>query len=49
MNQLYNEGLLTEVLFATHFSQWAYGSWIDFGEVRPDSMSTPFDLVTMKV
>jgi len=40
MNQLYNEELLSEVLFATHFSQWAYSSWIDFGQIRVDSMSS---------
>ena len=49
MSQLRQSGELTEELFATHFSQWAYGSWIDFGEIRIDSMSSKFDIVTIKV
>ena len=49
MSQLRQMEELTEELFATHFSQWAYGSWIDFGEIRVDSMSSKFDFVTVKV
>ena len=49
MSQLRSIEEVTEELFATHLSQWAYGSWIDFGEVRVDSMGSKFDLVTVKV
>jgi len=36
-------------MFATHLSQWAYGSWIDFGEVRVDSVSSVNDFITIKI